>query len=354
MRPRSLSSGELLHGGRKWMRRGVLQRAADREVRDGSWLRLGANCTKTVSTWMNRMQLRTNQWVYLPKSAAGVNESTEHWIDTVSALTDLAGRTVVFVGDSYLRELYESSIELLSGAHAARHKLQYSRAGSVPPQYVLDNSTLRRAAGCSRTRRTIDGAEKGFDLACDGWNDLRVWQGGNNTTLIFSFHAYYTASAEFEQLTFDRLNDGTLQPRRLLANASLPLLPPANALVISEGVWGAAPSKYLGRSESSMQQLKALYRRTTSSFAGPILWIAGSSAETFQRGHHAPPAEWLRWLRNASAVEGSNTLVFERGPIAKRARAARIPAEHGYRGDVAYTMSRMLIELLTGRLNIDR
>ena len=176
-----------------------------------------------------------------------------------------------------------------------------------------------------------------------------MWRGGN-ATVTYDFHAFYSNGDEYERLAFDRLTDGSLQPRALPEGARMPRLPAADALVMSEGVWGAAPDKFLGRHEPAMAQLTALFRCATASFAGPIGWVSGDSSENLGSRHYKPPpAEWLPWLRNATSQRGSSTIVVERAQMVREATRAGIPMDHGFRGDVAYG-SRILLELLTGGL----
>ena len=150
-----------------------------------------------------------------------------------------------------------------------------------------------------------------------------MWRGGN-ATVTYDFHAFYSNGDEYERLAFDRLTDGSLQPRALPEGARMPRLPAADALVMSEGVWGAAPDKFLGRHEPAMAQLTALFRCATASFAGPIGWVSGDSSENLGSRHYKPPpAEWLPWLRNATSQRGSSTIVVERAQMVRGRRRGR-------------------------------
>ena len=42
--------------------------------------------------------------------------------------------------------------------------------------------------------------------------------------------------------------------------------------------------------------------------------------------------------------------MIERAPLAWSSRELKIPGEHGYRGDVAYALSKLLLEIITDRM----
>ena len=331
-----------------------LQTAIDRDVSGGVWVPLSAACRKTVSTYVSRMQLPVGQWAFGPPGARAAMDAD----DASAALNQLAHTTIAFVGDSFLRELFESMLELVTGAFAHRERLRFANgtASSIPP--TVQNAELRRRQGCGPWLGGLPSEKNGFDIACHGWPQLAIWRGGLNVTFLFSFHGNYETSPAFEQLTYDRLTNGTLQPERLFDNATLPHVPPADLLITGEGVWGAmVRRKDPNRKAETMRQLVAMFNRTQR-FRGPIVWVTGDpreglcsgAASSKTRHYQEPPPEWLPWLRNATSADGSRTVVIERAPLAWSSRELKIPGEHGYRGDVAYALSKLLLEIITDRM----
>lgn len=292
------------------------------------WRRLPPLCTRYRAHYKKRDKFEVGRWV-LESMEAKKTHQTETLLTPHDVLRLLSKKTIVFFGDSWLREIFVSMLALLTGEEMDDTNRTFPQGDNR--QHWLSQNRLKPP----RKHCLGSGLNKqGLNISHCGWTQLKIWHSndGFDVTMIFNFRSFYKMSREFDDISFGRLQNGSgnLQP---LAAGYLSPWPPADLLIITEGVWGPHG---VG---SGLEQMKTLYYRAVS-FHGPIIWVTtdGNTANREQC------KEFYQWIRKQHTSD--RVFLFDRVFDLKRATELQIPNGHGYRGDIVYSHARLLFQIL--------
>jgi hypothetical protein len=274
------------------------------------WVKLPTPCGFQASMYKKRANLEIGRWTFTSRSNSSVTQ-----VKPDSILRCLRGKSVYYVGDSWMREIFATSVAWLTGEEMDDETRTFRQG---------DNREHPRS---QNKAPYVKNCIQGFNISECGWLPMKIWN-SDNVTLVFNMRTYYTLGDEFEYLLIRRLTpgNGNLQPR---SAGFLPTWPTASVLVITHSTWG--PTQGAG---SPLDQLTNLYRRVVSGFAGTIIWVT-TAGEDYG---------FLDWLRRNHARD--KVILFDRVYDLQASTTIGIPSEHGYRGDVVYSHAKLLFELI--------
>jgi hypothetical protein len=280
------------------------------------WLKLPANCSFMASMYKKRANLEIGRWSLIPKAAYYPVHSTD------VVLSKLQGKSVYYFGDSWIREIFATTIALLTGSEMD-DEIRTFRQGDDREHAFARNKNPYET-------KCYTEIPLGFNISQCGWMPMKIWNSNdkNMVRMVFNMRTFYTMGDEFENISFARLNPdkGHLQPQ--FAGYLSPW-PAADVLIISESIWG--PTVGHG---SAFEQMKALYHRTLTGFSGKIIWVTTDRNGEFH--------DWIRRVHIRDRV-----ILFDRVWQLQQSKKLKIASEHGYRGDVVYSQAKLLLELLT-------
>jgi hypothetical protein len=281
------------------------------------WVQLPTACAFQASMYQKRAILEIGRWTFIPKTPDNVTQ-----VKSDNILRCLRGKSVYYVGDSWMREIFATTVAWLTGEEMDDETRTFRQGDNR--EHPLSKNSAPYVKNCIQ----------GFNISECGWLPMKIWN-SHNVTLVFNMRTYYTLGDEFEDLLIRRLTpgNGNLQPR---SAGYLPPWSPANVLVMTHSTWGPTQGAL-----SPLDQLKNLYSRVVSGFSGIIIWVTTAGDDY----------GFLDWLRKNHVRD--KVILFDRVHNLHASTATGIPSEHGYRGDVVYSHAKLLMELICATTLID-
>ena len=236
-----------------------LQRALDTRLTgtDGHWVDLRTEnpskngtgpCERKLNDFHHRSSVTVGRWVHHPAANYGLQETTA--LSAAEVRAALAGKTIIFFGDSYMRIVMLAMLAVLTGRPVdgtyvtlgdnRSHPLATCRLSPRPSDCLQPANTNYKTNGI------------GFNITACGWPAVKRQDiADEQITLLHQVRTLYQMGDEYERVSFGRLTDGALQPAE--PAGYLEPWPQPDLLLLSEGVWGPlfAPSSQLAQHQYS-------------------------------------------------------------------------------------------------------